>query len=213
MPEGPQPCAVPAARAGLSLPQPPITAVPGRVSQPRDRQLQSGGAAAEAAELVHQVSHHTWHTTRVYRRCTQGTCIQTQGRPTPSAQAGQTHTSTEQQPAGAYPQHHPQAKAHPTPRKSLLCKQCSSSINKRSPGLCCTHGSSLGTYTECMHLQEADHGVLGEPPAVILGRHPLSGWEEAHGKKEVGSQCQAGLSILSFHSTMGDGLTSSNLTN
>lgn len=89
MPEGSEPCLVPVVRVGLSPPQPPIKAVLGKVSQHRhrDRLLQSTVAAEKAAKLVHQVSQHTWHTTRVYRRYTQGTCTQTHGRPTPSTQA------------------------------------------------------------------------------------------------------------------------------
>lgn len=134
MPEGSKPYLVPAVRVGLSPPQPPIKAVLGKVSQHRhrDRLLQSTVAAEKAAKLVHQVSQHTWHTTRVYRRYTEH--LHTNTWQAHTLHTGwQTHTSIELQLAGAYPQHHPHSGAHPTPIKSFLCKHCSS-INKFSPG-------------------------------------------------------------------------------
>lgn len=92
MPEGSKPYLVPAVRVGLSPPQPPIKAVLGKVSQHRhrDRLLQSTVAAEKAAKLVHQVSQHTWHTTRVYRRYTEHLHTNT-WQATPSTQAGR-HT-------------------------------------------------------------------------------------------------------------------------
>lgn len=190
--------------AGLSPPQPPIKAALGRVSQHRDRQLRSIVAAEKAAKLVHQVSEHTWHTTWVYRRCAQATHTQTHGRPTPSTQTGQTHTSAELQLAGASPSiTHTQEH---TPPPQIISLQ-TLLLHKQAFPRPLQHRQQAESECTCRSLTAVQSSVslklssLEDIHHQTGRRNRVWGWGSS-------SQCQVGLLILSFHSTIGDSLTS-----